>query len=142
MIAIARYALPRRVSSGEEIISAGLAQLVEQLTLNQLVRGSSPRPGTKNVRLAQAHFRHADSGDSSGGPSGLKIKATGDAVEVQALSRKKKTRLDLALHGSKIHFLEVDPSASDEFFLVGGFAINLNSVVRQVFRQAITFLPA
>ena len=25
----------------------GLAQLVEQLTLNELVRGSSPRPGTK-----------------------------------------------------------------------------------------------
>ena len=28
-------------------LRAGLAQLVEQLTLNQLVRGSSPRPGTK-----------------------------------------------------------------------------------------------
>ena len=30
------------------LLDAGLAQLVEQLTLNQLVRGSSPRPGTKN----------------------------------------------------------------------------------------------
>ena len=29
------------------LLDAGLAQLVEQLTLNQLVRGSSPRPGTK-----------------------------------------------------------------------------------------------
>ena len=28
-------------------LRAGLAQLVEQLTLNQLVRGSGPRPGTK-----------------------------------------------------------------------------------------------
>ena len=31
-------------------LRAGLAQLVEQLTLNQLVRGSSPRPGTKNFK--------------------------------------------------------------------------------------------
>ena len=29
------------------IKNAGLAQLVEQLTLNQLVRGSSPRSSTK-----------------------------------------------------------------------------------------------
>ena len=32
----------------QTLLDAGLAQLVEQLTLNQLVRGSSPRPGTKN----------------------------------------------------------------------------------------------
>ena len=38
---------------------AGLAQLVEQLTLNQLVRGSSPRPGTKNFFLATTAFRRA-----------------------------------------------------------------------------------
>ena len=30
--------------------SASLAQLVEQLTLNQFVRGSSPRGGTKKKR--------------------------------------------------------------------------------------------
>ena len=37
---------------------AGLAQLVEQLTLNQLVRGSSPRPGTKiDCYLATPAFR-------------------------------------------------------------------------------------
>jgi hypothetical protein len=34
---------------------AGLAQLVEQLTLNQLVRGSSPRSSTKQF------YRHLSS---------------------------------------------------------------------------------
>ena len=41
----------------QPLLDAGLAQLVEQLTLNQLVRGSSPRPGTKNVCLATTAFR-------------------------------------------------------------------------------------
>ena len=34
-------------------LCAGLAQLVEQLTFNQLVRGSSPRPGTKTSLMLE-----------------------------------------------------------------------------------------
>ena len=63
-------------------------------------------------------------GNPTGGPSGLKIKAAGDAVDVEQLARKIKIRRDPAFHSFEIDLAQSHAAASDKLLLVQRFPIN------------------
>jgi hypothetical protein len=66
--------------------------------------------------------RHRLPGQPAGRPRGLKIKSTGDAVNVQQLAREKQSRNDLALHRLEIHLAQSHAAAGHEFVLVQALA--------------------
>ena len=49
--------------------------------------------------------RHRQSRDAAGGPCGLEVEAAGDAVEVEAFTRKVKVGDSFALHATEIDVL-------------------------------------
>ncbi len=59
--------------------------------------------------------------DPSGCPSGLKVKATSEAIDVEGFPREIKARNKAAFHCFEINFVEGDSSAGNELLFVHAF---------------------
>ena len=60
-----------------------------------------------------------------GGPGGLEIEATRDAVQVDALSGEMESGNGSAFHAAEVDGLAADATAGHNLILVGGFADGL-----------------
>jgi hypothetical protein len=59
--------------------------------------------------------------DPSGGPSRLKVKAAGEAIDIEGFPCEIKARNKSAFHCFEINFVEGDSSASNELLLIHAF---------------------
>ena len=59
--------------------------------------------------------------DPSGGPSGLKVKATGEAIDIEGFPCEIKARNKAAFHCFEINLVEGDSSAGNELLLIHTF---------------------
>ena len=59
--------------------------------------------------------------DPAGGPSGLEVKATGEAIDVEGFSCEIKARNKATFHCFEINFVEWNSSAGDELLLIHAF---------------------
>ena len=56
------------------------------------------------------------------GPRVLEVKAAGDSIDVDNLTREIQTRYSFALHGLKVDVVERDPAAGNELGLISALA--------------------
>ena len=68
------------------------------------------------MRGGLAH--HMLGGNPSGGPGVLKVKAAGDAVDVQYFPGEMESGAHFALHGLEIHFGKCNSAAFHKFVLI------------------------
>ncbi len=59
--------------------------------------------------------------DPSGGPSGLKVKATGEAIDIEGFPCEIKARNKATFHCFEINFVEGNSSAGHELLLIHTF---------------------
>ena len=59
--------------------------------------------------------------DPSGGPSGLKVKATSEAIDIEGFPCEIKARNKATFHRFKINFVEGDSSTGHELLLIHAF---------------------
>ncbi len=59
--------------------------------------------------------------DPSGCPSGLKVKATGEAIDIKSFPCEIKARNKATFHCFEINFVEGDSSAGNELLLIHAF---------------------
>src|SRR3954464_12679528 len=60
----------------------------------------------------------------TGGPGGLKIKAAGNAINIEQFACEIEMRHDSAFHGLEIDFAQPNAAASNEFISVQRFAVH------------------
>ncbi|MFM1942481.1 MAG: hypothetical protein RI897_1463 [Verrucomicrobiota bacterium] len=61
-------------------------------------------------------------GEVGGGPGGLEVEATGDAVDIESFAGEVEVIEEFAFHGFEVDFIEGDAAAGDEFVFIGAFA--------------------
>ena len=62
--------------------------------------------------------------DPAGGPSGLEVKATGEAIDIEGFPCKIKAGNKAAFHCFEINFVEGNSPAGDELLLIHAFPGN------------------
>lgn len=96
----------------------------------------APHGGKLSQRLSFTKF----SSNEPGGPSGLKIESTGDAVDVQHLAGEKQSGCDAAFHGLKIDVPQINATARHKFLFERGFAADLKRIIEDGIQQPVAFL--
>jgi hypothetical protein len=64
---------------------------------------------------------HGVACDPPGGPSGLKVKATGETIDIKGFPCEIKARNKATFHCFEINFVEGDSSAGNELLLIHTF---------------------
>jgi hypothetical protein len=87
--------------------------------------------------LADSGFwrSHRLAGNPAGGPRGLEIESTGDAINVQQFAREMQARAQAAFHRLEIHLAELHPAARDKLILIQTLARNREFRPRELLRE-------
>ncbi len=70
-------------------------------------------------------------------PGCLKVEATGDPVDVEQLTREKKSGTNPALHGFEVHLAEPHAATCDEFLFVQALAADRQLSSEELLRQVM-----
>ena len=87
------------------------------------------------LRIAYDLIRNGISRQPTGRPRRLKVKPTGDTVNIQHFSREKQILYNSALHRSEIHFIQFHAAAGNELLFELSFALDDEFTGRQFFRE-------
>src|ERR1700688_1445821 len=75
-------------------------------------------------------------------PGILKVKSSGDPIDIEHFACKVEPRTDQAFHRLKIDLVGVDSPCRHKFLLIGAFAANGKTAVEQLFQQGVYLFMA